>query len=156
MNNQEVSIQLQRILSLAARAHKATGEDIDLQGQWAAHLCILIAGFVENSVKELYGDYIRSHAEVPVANYAMSQLNRLQNPKAEKLLEVAKCFKEEWRVSLHKFLSDDGRKEAIDSIMNNRNQIAHGRSVTISLRQVETYLHKIADTFRFVEEQCAA
>jgi len=45
-------------------------------------------------------------------------------------------------------------KDAIDSIMNNRNQIAHGKNQSISVAQVQDYLNRSVKAVEFIENQC--
>ncbi len=99
-------------------------------------------------------EYIKNKAAKPVADYAISYLSKLQNPKAERVMELVGSFRREWRTELETFLADDGRKDAIDSIMNNRNQIAHGSDVGITIVRVSKYLDKIVSVLEFVEAQC--
>ena len=47
------------------------------------------------------------------------------------------------------------RKDALDSIMNNRNQISHGGTVGISVHGVRDYLDRCVEVLEFIEDQCA-
>ncbi|WP_341314362.1 HEPN domain-containing protein [Paraburkholderia sp. IMGN_8] len=156
MKNQEMSRQLQRLDSLFKRAAEASNGDFDLQSHWARYLCVLVSGFVENGVKEIYSEYVSHGASKPVADYAIAHLSTIQNPKAEKILTIAGSFKKEWREELEKYLEDDGRKDAIDSIMANRHQIAHGKDVGITLVRIHEFFKKIVDIFKLIEQQCGA
>jgi hypothetical protein len=49
---------------------------------------------------------------------------------------------------------DQGRKEAIDSIMANRHAIAHGRDSGITVVRVVSYLDKCVEIIEFIEAQC--
>ena len=50
---------------------------------------------------------------------------------------------------------DNGiRKNAIDSIMNVRNQIVHGGNAPISVAQVADYLESSVAVIDFIERQC--
>lgn len=151
MENFEVTRQIQRLHDLLGKATQASSDDISLQGHWARYLCVMVAGLVENGLKEIISEYINNKTHKPIANYATSYLTKFQNPKAEKVMELVGLFKSEWRKELEIFLSNDGRKDAIDSIMNNRNQIAHGKDVGITVVNVKTYLNKIISTLEFIE-----
>ena len=154
MKNQEVARQIQRLQSLISKVREASNDDFALQAHWARYLCILVSGFVENGLKEIYSEFINSKAAKPIADYAISYLSRLQNPKAEKVMELVGSFRQEWRTELETFLTSDGRKDAIDSIMNNRNQIAHGSDVGITIVRVSNYFNKIVSVLEFLEVQC--
>ena len=50
--------------------------------------------------------------------------------------------------------NDGRRRNAIDSIMNNRHLIAHGRSSSISVARVREYFTAINEVADFLERQC--
>ncbi len=154
MKNQEISRQIQRLEALYARARDASDTQLDLQAHWARYLCILLSGLVENGIKEIYSDFIGRAASKPVADYAIAYLLTVQNPKAEKILLIAGSFKKEWREQLQVYLDDQGRKDAVDSVMANRNQIAHGKDVNITLGRLRSFLDKVIDVLAFIEQQC--
>ena len=51
-------------------------------------------------------------------------------------------------------MDEEGRKDAIDSIMANRHLIAHGKNSGISLVRVKDYLEKSIEVIEFIENQC--
>jgi len=89
-----------------------------------------------------------------VGDYVESQLERVQNPKASRFVETAQAFNNRWANDLTIFLEEDGRKEAIDAIMANRHQIAHGKDSGITLARVSDYLAKSVRVIEFIETQC--
>jgi len=151
MENFEVAKQIQRLHSLINKAIQASSDDISLQGHWARYLCVMVAGLIENGLKEIISEYINSKTHKPIANYSISYLTKFQNPKAEKVMELIGLFKAEWRHDLEAYLNNEGRKDAIDSIMNNRNQIAHGKDVGITVVSVKNYLDKVISVLEFIE-----
>ena len=160
MRNVQLLRQYDRIKSLIERTAVASQGDINLQNDWSGYICILSAGLLESSIREIYGEFVRNAAINPassrVSKYAISRLERVSNPKADSFVQTARAFSEEWGQDLENYLnSDDGqRKNAIDSIMNNRNQIAHGRRASVSLARVKDYLSKAAEVIDFIESQC--
>lgn len=154
MNNRELTRQVQALKGLIERTRTACGDDLEMQSHWAKYLCVLVAGFLENSLNEVYSDFCRRAASKPVANFAMSALSRIQNPKTNAFIEVATAFNKGWGAAIEAFLEDGGRKEAINSIMSNRHQIAHGRDSTITVARVNEYFLKCVGVVEFVEDQC--
>ena len=152
MKNVEVAKQLQQLRSLMTSAISAT-TDLTLQGQWARYFCILAAGLLENAISEIYGEFVERNSHPNVANYAVSRLNTIQNPKADKFVETARSFSQIWAEDLETFLAIDGRKEAIDGIMNTRHQIAHGKSVGISFVRIQEYIDRAEAVLEFIETQ---
>jgi hypothetical protein len=152
MKNQEVSRQLQKLHALMANAIQQT-QDISLQAAWARFFTVLCAGLLENSIREIYGEYIGRVAAPEAANYAISQLARIQNPKSEKFVQTAYAFSKAWGDELDAFIQDNGRKEAIDSILNIRHQVAHGQDAGITYARITEYLNKAVDVLEFIETQ---
>ena len=156
MRNRELSSQLQSIRHLIQRTTVATWADIEIQGHWGRYLCILVAGFLENAHREIYSEYVSSAASPAVASFAAKSLEVVQNPKAQRFVETARAFSRSWASELEEFLEKDAeaRKTAIDSIMNNRHLIAHGRSTSISVARVRDYLERSVEAVDFIEAQC--
>ena len=63
-------------------------------------------------------------------------------------------FNKDWEEDLRNCLESDGKKEAIDAIMANRHQIAHGKDSGITLVRVKEYLEKCVMVVEFIEMQC--
>ncbi|MCX6141733.1 MAG: hypothetical protein NTZ35_00795, partial [Ignavibacteriales bacterium] len=97
---------------------------MELVSHWAKYLCVTCAGFLENALREIYGEYARNSADTSVARYVYKQLDRIQNPNTQKFLDIAYQFDDNWGRDLEAFVADESRKSAIDTIMANRNLIA--------------------------------
>lgn len=154
MQNQEITRQIQQLQSLFSSTAIACGGDIEMQAHWARYLCILCAGFLENSLKEVYATFVSNAASPPVARFTISTLNKVQNPKTTKFIDTARSFKSQWGDDLEIFVNQDGRREAINSIMNNRHQIAHGKVVDITIARIKDYFGKSIQVIEFIEDQC--
>jgi hypothetical protein len=152
MKNVEITAQLQRLRSLMGQAIAAT-PDLTLRSAWARYFCVLSAGLLENAIAELYGEYAARVSAPSVANYAISRLAKIQNPNAERFVETARAFDKAWAVALETFMADNGRKEAIDSIMATRHQIVHGENAGITYARIADYLNKAEEVLEFIELQ---
>lgn len=53
-------------------------------------------------------------------------------------------------------MQENGRKEAINSIMAHRNQIAHGKgnNVNVTMSQMKDYIEKAVEVIIYIEKQC--
>lgn len=125
-----------------------------MRSHWAKYLCVLSAGFLENAIEEVYGDFVRNASSKPVADYTTSILSKIQNPNSTKFIETARSFKQEWATALESYVNDNGRREAINSIMKNRHEIAHGKYSGITIVQIKQYLDKAVEVIEFIEGQC--
>ncbi len=156
MQNQKIFSEIQKINDLVSKTFAACGSNIELQSHWAKYICILTAGLMENAIKEVYISYASSQVSTPIAKYISSKLSTIRNPKQQVFLDTAAAFNETWKTNLENYLFDDGRGDALDSVMNNRHLIAHGKSNTsyLSLSQVKTYLNKSIEILEYIETQC--
>jgi hypothetical protein len=127
--------------------------DPEVQAHWARYLCILVSGFVESSVREVYRQYARNKAAPNVANFVEGRLKGFQNPKMEKILELTRLFSPEWEATLR--LAVEGEpKDAVDSIVANRNRIAHGEDVSVSYANIRAYYMSSTKVIQLIEDQC--
>ncbi|MDE2861467.1 MAG: HEPN domain-containing protein [Chloroflexota bacterium] len=155
MRNRELASQLDSLKSLLAVTDTATGGNIELVGHWGRYLCVLTAGFLENALREVFSEFVRNAASPQVASFATRRLERISNPKSGRFIETAQSFDFVWASDLEDFLNADGgrRRNAIDSIMSNRNRIAHGESVQVSVGRVREYLPGCIQVVEFIENQ---
>jgi hypothetical protein len=154
MRNVELVRSIQRLRNLIGRVDAATANEIELQAHWARYVCVLAAGVLENSVPALYGAYVSTKASPAVAKFASATLSAVNTPKSHKFLEIAGRFDEQWNTDLQGHLDENGRREAIDSIIANRHLIAHGKDSGITLARVKEYLEKSIEVLEFIETQC--
>ncbi len=154
MLNKEISKQIQQIRNLINKTATPCGGDLEMQSHWAKYICIRSAGLLENALAEIYKDFVNGAASKPVADYTCSILSKIQNPKANRFVEVASSFKPSWGIDLEAYLEAEGRKEAINSIMTNRHNIAHGKNSDISIVRIKEYLEKAIEVIEFIENQC--
>jgi hypothetical protein len=154
MKNASLNKEYQRLKWLIDSTEAASAQELELQGHWGRYLCVLVAGFLENAIREVYTEYARSASNEPIANYVASSLRRIKNPKAQRFVETARAFRPKWHEELETFLGNEGRKEAIDAIMSNRHLIAHGRDAGITVARVREYLRKAVQVVEFLEVQC--
>lgn len=145
--------QSRRIRDLFAKTSMATDTDPELQAHWARYLCILVSGFIENSIELLYSEYARRTSDPAVHRYVSRQLGWVTNPNEQAILQIAGSFSNDWQLELQAYLDSDGRKEAINGIINTRNQIAHGRDTGISIVILKEYFTKAISVIDFIETQ---
>jgi hypothetical protein len=146
--------QKQKIEWLINQAKTFDGDQLELQSHWARYLCVLVAGFLENAISEVYSSYVQKCANAQVANYVTSVLNKIKNPKSQKFLETARSLNPDWELNLNNYIQQNGRKDAIDSVMTNRHLIAHGKDSGITLASIDQYFKKGVEVIDYIEWQC--
>src|SRR5216683_8051072 len=153
MRTQELSRKKQQI-DHTFELTRGISQDPETLSHWARYLCVLVSGFLESSVRIVYGQYARTKAAPNVANYVEGQLKYFQNAKMEKILELAKIFSPEWEQEL-RTASEGEAKDAVDSIIANRNRIAHGESVGVTVVVIKKYYESSLKVLETIETQCA-
>ena len=141
-----------RLDDLFDRVKEFSG-DPELQSHWARYLCVQASGFIEISVRAILVEYAKDKSAPPVANYVERQLNRLQNPNMERILQLLRSFRSTWADEL-KSRTEGEPKDAIDSIIANRNNIAHGKNVGITYTTVHRNYQSALTVIELIEEQC--
>ena len=154
MQNRNLKIQLQKINDLFNKVEAACGNDIEMRSHWAKYICVRVAGFLENVVAEIYGEFVIGASSAPVASYALKVLAKVQNPRKDKFIEIAGFFKKSWGIELEIFIESDGAGAAINAIMTHRHKIAHGEDSDISIVKIRDYFDEALRVVDFIENQC--
>jgi hypothetical protein len=130
--------------------------NFELEAQWATYLCIRVSGFLETSIRAIYIEYCSNKSHPNISKYVAANLesNRSQNMRPENILSLALSFNEDWKRKLETYILEDGRKEAIESVINIRNSAAHGGTMSVSYVNVNNYYKKILDVIEFITELC--
>ncbi len=144
----------QRLNNLFNRAPSFIN-DSELLSHWAKYLCVLVSGYLETALQYYYCEFSKSKAHPYVSDFAMANIKDFINPKMEKILQLSGQFSKEWKEDLEAFASGE-RKDAVDSIVANRNNIAHGRSVSLTITRMKRYYEKALEVTEFVKKQVEA
>lgn len=148
----EVLREKQRLDHIFDMAHQLNAND-ELIAHWAKYLCVLTSGFIENSIRMLLSQYTMSRASPPVVNYVESTVKGVRNLNDEKIAQLLGSFSAEWRDTFIQ-MRTEAQKAAIDSVVANRHQIAHGRFVGLTLGRMKQYYDEIIKAIALVDEQC--
>jgi len=141
-----------RLDATFTRIESLSTGDLELHSDFARYLCVLVSGFVEIVLSELTAEHCRKRSAPTVSNYAQSQLSRLQNVKSERLLQLMGSFDQKMRVEIEEFIGGP-RKDALDSVVDLRNKIAHGESVGVTYVRIKDYYKRISEIIDFVESK---
>lgn len=114
------------------------------QGEWAKYLCVLTAGFIEESLRVLLLNYAQHKSSPTIQKYIEKRVSYITNCKTERIIEVLNEFDFNWanqfqdEIKRHSPI-DQEIKDSIDSIIANRHQIAHGKQIGIGYAHVNRY-----------------
>jgi len=129
------------------------GANPELQSHWAKYLCILVSGYLEVAIKEIYREFVGQRADRRVLSFVEAQLNGFQNPNVQKISELAGGFDKDWGKEISDSL-DEELRDHINSIVSNRHQIAHGRDVGLSYTRMRDYYQSSLKLVDLIKRQC--
>jgi hypothetical protein len=146
----QVSRLRQRLDATLARAPQSKA-DVEAQSDFAKYFCVLVSGFLENSLVALVLDFAQRRSSPEVTLFVERQLDFWTNPNCEKIEQLLGNFNQDWRVASKAFLVDE-RKAAVNSLVALRHKIAHGESVGTSLAQATAYYATVLEVVAFVAD----
>ena len=132
----------------------APTDNLYLHSHLVKFACVLVCGYIEVSLRDILQEYTQTRASNEVSSYVTRQLERFQNPKMEGIIQLVGAFSQDWADSLRTETRDQ-LKDHIDSLVANRNQIAHGKDVGLSHVRLNEYYQSALRVIEIVEEQCA-
>jgi hypothetical protein len=144
--NRQVLSHRQRLDTLFSRA-SSFSNPAD-QSEWSKYLCVLVSGFVEESLRVLLEEYCKSHASQNILSFVSSELKDITNCKTGKITTILRRFNPAWEATFLNQIQANSRiageiKDSIDSVISNRHLIAHGKSVGISYSTVSQYYSNV-------------
>lgn len=118
------------------------------QSEWSKYLCVLVSGFIEESLRVMLEEYTSKHSAPNIQNFVEKQIESITNCKTSRILEVLRKFSQSWADDFSNQIQvrsskPDEIKESIDSVISNRHAIAHGRNVGITYTRMSNYYNSI-------------
>jgi len=107
---------------------------------------------VELAVEEILIEHTESRAAPTVTKYVSGSVKR-NNLNTERLLTTVGRFDGEWRKELESYTKGE-RKNALDSVLSHRNNIAHGDPSDITYHRLAVYYESIKEIVTRLEEMC--
>ena len=104
----------------------------------ARYLTVYITGVYEQSIEEILGEYASTTGQLEVENFVSNQLDKnFRNPDMSNVINIVKQFSTTWSEDLK--LLPQKNKDAINSIVNNKNLIAHGQPSLITIADIKVF-----------------
>jgi RiboL-PSP-HEPN len=149
----EVERQKQRLDATFKRA-SLIGAEAELLSDFAQYLCVLVSGFLEQAVIELVLEHVRKQSAGSVQRHVEPRLRRFTNANSHRIVELMGSFDPDWRKDLEEFLVDE-YKDAVNSVVNLRHGISHGRSAGVTMTRVQEYYLRVKQVVDHVANLCA-
>ena len=99
-----------------------------IDAHWAKYACVLVSGYLEQSIREIMIDFCTGKAAPSIARYIDRSWPKSANMRPEFILKIMEDFSEDWHLHVTGWLDQDSgsRRSTIKSIVTLRNNIAHG------------------------------
>lgn len=118
--------------------HAQRQVDDELQAELARYLCILVSSFVEERCRQRASTFAGVRSAPEVARFVRTGMRRFRSPSSANIRDFFSGFDPTRAKDWYDGLADEQR-DALDSIAANRNQLAHGMSVGLSLGRLAAY-----------------
>ena len=139
-----------RIDRLLGHARGTT--DDELQAELARYRCILVSSLIEEQCKERASAFADSRSAPEILRFVRAQLTRFRSPSSGNIRDFFSRFDPVRANGWYDGLADDQR-DALDSIAANRNQLAHGVSVGLSLGRLTSYKERAGKARRELDRR---
>lgn len=126
-------------------------EDEAAKSHFAKYLCIRVSGYLENVIKTLVSTYIDKSCPAPVQTFVKNKIKNTTNLSTDKIVLFLESFNKTWASEFETKLSDK-MSESLNSVVSNRNQIAHGGQDNISPNTIKGYYDDIKDVVEILQE----
>lgn len=147
--NQRISSHRKRIEKLFRRVNSFT--DPQDKSEWSRYLCILVSGYIEESLRVLLEDYAHRKASPPIENFVSNHIKNIRNCHTNKILNTLESFDSSWKDNFQTRITPQ-IKDSIDSVVANRNEIAHGKNKGISYVTVINYYENVKTAIEILED----
>jgi hypothetical protein len=132
-------------------------EEPDIQSEWSKYLCILVSGFVEESLRVLLEKYCENKASPNIQKYITKQIGNITNCKTDKIRQILGEFSLNWESEFTNKIKEESKidgeiKNAIDSVIINRHKIAHGKSIGMTYSNISNYYKNVKKAVEILEE----
>lgn len=139
MNSPYVVDRLSEVERTITRVSAFGASDPELAAYLSAYLVVYVSGVYEDCIEHLFQERADRGADSVIQNYVKVTLAQgFRNPDFGNIVSVLRRF----GINLAEELKEKTRvssREALDSIVNNKNSVAHGHPLNATLDDVAVY-----------------
>ncbi|GAA4327732.1 hypothetical protein GCM10023115_41690 [Pontixanthobacter gangjinensis] len=125
-------------------------EDEEQQAILSKFLCIRASGFVESSIRNLIAEFTDGSAPKQIQSYVGKETKYITNLRYDRLSKLLGTFDSSWKEELEEKISEE-QKSALNTIVSNRNNIAHGENDAISYSLMFNYYSRIKEVVEILK-----
>jgi len=144
MNCQYVKNRIREIgkIIVKIRTIQAIGSSPDLNSMLDSYLVVFISGVYEDCIECLFNEKASKSQDPQVQNFVGQIVkNQFRNPNYDNIKRFLSYFSQSYVQNLN-LLVPDASRVAITSIVNNKNQVAHGSISNATLLDLKNWHQK--------------
>jgi hypothetical protein len=120
-------------------------EEPAIKSEWSKYLCILVSGFIEESLRVLLEKYCENKASANIKKFVRNKIDKITNCNTGKIQGILLEFSSNWVNEFNnRIIDNDQIKTAIDNVVQNRHKIAHGKSIGMSYSNISKDYKNVA------------
>jgi len=113
-------------------------EEDEVKSHLLKLLCIRTSGLLETAFKNLILEYLQGTSPKEIQSFVSSEIKLISNLKSERLITTLNRFSSEWSVELKNMITEE-QFSSLNSLISNRNNIAHGENDSITFSPMKKY-----------------
>lgn len=125
--------RIQRVFEQADLAREP-----EAKSDLACWACILTSAMIEVACRDYVGKYAARRAQPCIAAYVSDRMFFFQNAKSDDIEKLLRAFSPELAAAFASQIGEEG-KDAVDSVVNKKNELVHGKGAGIGLDTMKRY-----------------
>lgn len=154
MRKQDLVTKKERLDRLFEYYDRLPATEPELRAHWVRYLVVLTSGYLETSVSYIYSGYAEGKSAPRIIRYIAARLESPGNLKMVRLERLIREFGDDWFDELKTRPDFDQIRSAVDSVVSNRNNVAHGDEISTTIRQLREYYDVVVTLVDILYEQC--
>lgn len=123
----------------------------ELSADLSKFICVRICGYLEQGILTMARAHCEMKSDPLTARFATSCLAKGRNPRSASLVDLARRFDHSWGEDLIELLGMIDPAGTLDSLVQTRNDIAHGLSTGIGHDALIQYFAIVVDVVDWFE-----
>ena len=117
----------------------------------AGYLVVIICGIYEEAIEMIICEWAAKFNSNEINKFVFTSIDqKFRNPKIQKIIETLNNFNKNWGDEIS--ILPDPSKEALNSIIGIKNQLAHKGSANITLGEVINYYNRSKEIIEKIDD----
>jgi len=152
MKSEYIKDKFEVINCMITKAKIASRENSELAIMLSSYLAVFISGIYEDCMESLFIQRAAQTGDSKVENFVKEAVHRMfRNPSFDNIIEILKCFDPSYKAILKTKVSTESIS-GINSIVTNKNNVAHGETASATIGDIEKYHSSAIKVFEKVEK----